>query len=178
MRGPVFQLVCHFHRYWGYSSKSTVRPKIGPKIEFCFPVLSVSSFSGGERAIALASLSRSRIDTSRLPAVGFPSQLPVVFHTVYQTIPTVPMQHSLSPITSIHFPSYFRRPCLIARSRRVAGRQMSTRACVLAHSAIFTRSRPLKVQGRTLSSCNCSVSLLEDHAPTFRCTLDFLILTF
>ena len=84
------------------------------------------------------------MDTSRLPTVGFPSQLPVVFHTVYQTIPRVPMQHSLSPITSTHFPSYFRRPRLISRSRRVAGRQISTSACVLAHLAIFTRSRPLR----------------------------------
>jgi len=25
--GLVFQLVCHFHRYWAYSSKSTVQPK-------------------------------------------------------------------------------------------------------------------------------------------------------
>ena len=26
--GVVFPLVCHFHRYWAYSSKSTVQPKI------------------------------------------------------------------------------------------------------------------------------------------------------
>ena len=26
-RGLVFQLVCRFHRYWAYSSKSTVQPK-------------------------------------------------------------------------------------------------------------------------------------------------------
>ena len=31
-RGLVFQLVCHFHRYWAYSSKSTV----WPKMESCF----------------------------------------------------------------------------------------------------------------------------------------------
>ena len=139
-------------------------------------VLSVSSFRGGERAIALASLSRSRMATSRLPAVGSPSQLPVVFHTVYQTIPTVAVQYSLSPIGSIHFPSYFRRPRLISLSRRVARWQISTRACVLAHSAIFTRSRPLRARASTLSSYNCSASLLEDHAPTFRCVLAFLIL--
>ena len=30
--GLVFQLVCHFHKYWAYSSKSTVRPKM----EACF----------------------------------------------------------------------------------------------------------------------------------------------
>ena len=30
--GLVFQLVCHFHRYWASSSKSTV----GPKMESCF----------------------------------------------------------------------------------------------------------------------------------------------
>ena len=30
-RGLVFQLVCRFHRYWAYRSKSTVQPKI----EFC-----------------------------------------------------------------------------------------------------------------------------------------------
>ena len=30
--GLVFQLVCHFRRYWPYSSKSTVRPKM----ESCF----------------------------------------------------------------------------------------------------------------------------------------------
>ena len=36
--GLVFQLVCHFHRYWAYHSKSTVRPKM----QSCFklePVL-------------------------------------------------------------------------------------------------------------------------------------------
>ena len=40
--GLVFQLVCHFPRYWAYSSKSTVRPKM----EFCFQdrACSVSSF--------------------------------------------------------------------------------------------------------------------------------------
>ena len=31
-RGLVFQLVCRFHRYWAYSSKSTVQPKM----ETCF----------------------------------------------------------------------------------------------------------------------------------------------
>ena len=31
-RGMVFQLVCCFHRYWAYSSKSTVQPKM----ESCF----------------------------------------------------------------------------------------------------------------------------------------------
>ena len=31
-RGLVFQLVCHFHRYWAYSSNSTV----WPKMESCF----------------------------------------------------------------------------------------------------------------------------------------------
>ena len=31
-RGLVFQLVCRFHRYWAYSSKSTVQPKM----ESCF----------------------------------------------------------------------------------------------------------------------------------------------
>ena len=31
-RGLVFQLVCRVHRYWAYSSKSTVRPKT----ESCF----------------------------------------------------------------------------------------------------------------------------------------------
>ena len=36
--GLVFQLICCFHRYWAYSSKSTVWPKMEP-------VLSVSSFS-------------------------------------------------------------------------------------------------------------------------------------
>ena len=30
--GLVFQLVCNFHRYWAYSSKSTVQPKM----ESCF----------------------------------------------------------------------------------------------------------------------------------------------
>ena len=30
--GLVFQLVCHFQRYWAYSSKSTVQPKM----ESCF----------------------------------------------------------------------------------------------------------------------------------------------
>ena len=30
--GLVFQLVCHFHRYWAYSSKSTFQPKM----ESCF----------------------------------------------------------------------------------------------------------------------------------------------
>ena len=30
--GLVFQLVCRFHRYWAYRSKSTVPPKT----EFCF----------------------------------------------------------------------------------------------------------------------------------------------
>ena len=30
--GLVFQLVCRFHRYWAYSSKSTVQPKM----ESCF----------------------------------------------------------------------------------------------------------------------------------------------
>ena len=30
--GLVFQLVCCVHRYWAYSSKSTVRPKM----EYCF----------------------------------------------------------------------------------------------------------------------------------------------
>ena len=41
-RGLLFQLVCHFHRYWAYSSKSTVCSRM----ESCFqePVLSVSSF--------------------------------------------------------------------------------------------------------------------------------------
>ena len=41
-RGLVFQLVCHFYRYWAYSSKSTVRPKR----ESCFQdgASSVSSF--------------------------------------------------------------------------------------------------------------------------------------
>ena len=40
--GLVFQLVCRFHRYWAYSSKSTVRPKM----ESCFQdrACSVSSF--------------------------------------------------------------------------------------------------------------------------------------
>jgi len=27
-RGLFFYLVCHFHRYWAYSSKSTVQPKM------------------------------------------------------------------------------------------------------------------------------------------------------
>ena len=42
--GLVFQLVCHFHRYWAYSSKSTV----WPKMESCFQdeASSVSSFTG------------------------------------------------------------------------------------------------------------------------------------
>ena len=42
-RGLVFQLVCHFHRYWAYNSKSTVRPKM----ESCFQdgACSVSSFT-------------------------------------------------------------------------------------------------------------------------------------
>ena len=31
-RGSGFPLICHFHRYWAYSSKSTVRPKM----ESCF----------------------------------------------------------------------------------------------------------------------------------------------
>ena len=31
-RGLVFQLVCHFHRYGAYSSKST----LSPKTESCF----------------------------------------------------------------------------------------------------------------------------------------------
>ena len=41
--GLVFQLVCRFHKYWAYSSKSTVRPKM----EYCFQdrACSVSSFS-------------------------------------------------------------------------------------------------------------------------------------
>ena len=41
-RGLVFQLVCRFHRYWAYSSKSTV----WPKMESCFQdrACSVSSF--------------------------------------------------------------------------------------------------------------------------------------
>ena len=30
--GLVFQLVCRFHKYWAYSSKSTVQPKM----ESCF----------------------------------------------------------------------------------------------------------------------------------------------
>ena len=30
--GLVFQLICPFHRYWAYSSKSTVHPKM----ESCF----------------------------------------------------------------------------------------------------------------------------------------------
>ena len=40
--GLVFQLVCHFHRCWTYSSKSPVRPKM----ESCFQyrACSVSSF--------------------------------------------------------------------------------------------------------------------------------------
>ena len=33
-RGLVFQLVCHFHRYWAYSSKSTVQSKM----ESCYQV--------------------------------------------------------------------------------------------------------------------------------------------
>ena len=42
-RGMVFQLVCCFHRYWAYSSKSTVQPKM----ESCFQdrACSVSSFT-------------------------------------------------------------------------------------------------------------------------------------
>ena len=42
--GLVFQLVCRFHRYWAYSSKSTVRPKT----ESCFQdrACSVSFFLG------------------------------------------------------------------------------------------------------------------------------------
>ena len=41
--GLVFQMVCRFHRYWAYSSKSTVRPKM----ESCFQdrACFVSSFS-------------------------------------------------------------------------------------------------------------------------------------
>ena len=41
-RGLVFQLVCRFHRYWAYCSKSTVQPKM----ESCFQdrACSVSSF--------------------------------------------------------------------------------------------------------------------------------------
>ena len=41
--GLVFQLVCRFHRYWAYSSKSTVQPKM----ESCFQdrAYSVSSFT-------------------------------------------------------------------------------------------------------------------------------------
>ena len=41
--GLVFQLVCRFHRYWTYSSKSTV----GPKMESCFQdgACSVSLFN-------------------------------------------------------------------------------------------------------------------------------------
>ena len=38
-RGLVFQLVCHFHRYWAYSSKSTVQPKMESRPQenlFCF----------------------------------------------------------------------------------------------------------------------------------------------
>lgn len=77
------------------------------------------------------------MDTSRLPTFGFPSQLPVVFHTVYQTIPTVPTQHSPSPLTSIHFPSYFRRPRLISLSRwgrrRTADLHTRMRPCPLRH---------------------------------------------
>ena len=40
----VFQLVCCFHRYWAYSSKSTVQPRM----ESCFQdgACSVSSFKG------------------------------------------------------------------------------------------------------------------------------------
>ena len=41
--GLVFQLVCHFHRYWAYSSKS----RVSPKMESCFQdgACSVSSFT-------------------------------------------------------------------------------------------------------------------------------------
>ena len=39
----VFQLVCHFHRFWAYSSKATVQPKM----ESCFQdgACSASSFN-------------------------------------------------------------------------------------------------------------------------------------
>ena len=42
-RGLVFKLVCRFHQYWAYSSKSTV----WPKMESCFQdrACSVSSFN-------------------------------------------------------------------------------------------------------------------------------------
>ena len=37
----VFQLTCHIHRYWAYSSKSTV----WPKVESCFQDGTCSVFS-------------------------------------------------------------------------------------------------------------------------------------
>ena len=45
----VFQLVCCFHRYWAYNSKSTVRPKM----ESCFQdrACSVSSFTRAQALI-------------------------------------------------------------------------------------------------------------------------------
>ena len=41
--GLVIQLVCRFHRYWAYSSKATVQPKM----DSCFQdrACSVSSFN-------------------------------------------------------------------------------------------------------------------------------------
>ena len=55
-RGLVIQLVCRFHRYWAYSSKSTVRPRL----ESCFQDggCSASSFSVGAASMASPHLLR------------------------------------------------------------------------------------------------------------------------
>ena len=110
--------------------------------------------------------------------LGFPLSAPCGFPHGLSDYPQGP--HATLPVTNhLHpLPLLFQEtpPHLTKQTgRRTADLHKRMRPCPLSH--LHTEPPP-QVQGRTLSTCNCSVSLLEDHAPTFRCALAFLILTF
>ena len=69
-RGLVFQLVCHFHRYGAYSSKSTLHPKT----ESCFQdgACSVSSFKSIQNAPSKYKMKRKKkeIKESHIYLIG------------------------------------------------------------------------------------------------------------
>ena len=66
--GLVFQLACHLHRYWAYSSKSTV----WPKMESCFQdrACPVSAFTVAKKLPANARDEVLIPGSRRLPGEG------------------------------------------------------------------------------------------------------------
>ena len=76
----VFQLVCRFHKYWAYSSKSTVQPKM----ESCFQdgACFVSFFKGSAGPSALSLLPTTQHRLPQGSVLDSDMSVPHPFHTV------------------------------------------------------------------------------------------------